>query len=270
MKIPAIALSLLVIAGNAHADLPMLKDDPWLGSFIAFKGRDARFLLSSKGNAKFEPLKRDGSPIAATNPITVKFLVIETLPGGKTVSKKIDGDAFTSESPATLDPKEPVTIRGTVTGGAKFEVTVSGGKGEVSFSGRITDKGSITNPLHLSVSFDFKPYRSGAIMDKEQQKNFDKKTRKDEIKLELSGGGRETLEFLDAMDPVEKVPDGFSAAEIRSEGYNGLRWNLTATPNSTLRFENTRVQPLWNGFTIIWTPSEGADPGAEKFTIKYT
>lgn len=270
MKIPATAFSVIIMTSFAHADLPMLKDDPWLGSFIAFKDRDARFLLSSKGNAMFVPLKKDGTPIAVTNPITVKFDIIETLPGGKTVRKKIDDDAFTSESPATLNPSEPVTIQGTVTGGAKFEVTLSGGKGEVTFSGRITDKGSLTNPLHLSISIEFKPYKYAGPESKEQQKDFEKRARRDEIKLALSGGDSETLEFLDAMDPVEKAPDGFSAAEIRTEGYNGLRWNLTATPNSILRFENTRLQPLWNGFTIHWTPKEGADPATEKFTIKHS
>ena len=61
------------------------------------------------------PLKRDGSPIAVTNPVKVTFEVLETLPGGKTVRKKIDANAFTSESPATLDPKDPVTIQGTAT-----------------------------------------------------------------------------------------------------------------------------------------------------------
>jgi len=269
MKIPVIAFTVLAISGTARADLPMLKEQPWLGSFIAFKDRDARFLLSSKGNAMFEPLKRDGSPIAVTNPITVKFDIFETLPDGKTVRKKIDDDAFTSDSPATLDPEKPVTIQGTVTGGAKFEITVSEDKGAISLSGRITDKGSLTNPLHLAISIDFLPYKFIGVESDEQQKAFEKRAKRDEIKLELPGRQSLSLDFLDAMNPAEKAKDGFSTAEIRTEGYGGLRWNLTASPKSTLRFEDKKERPLWNGFSITWTLNEGADPTAEKFTISH-
>ena len=265
----AIAAFALTAALPTRADLPMLKEEPWLGSFIAFKDRGARFLLSSKGNSMFEPLKRDGKPIAVTNPVKVKFDIIETLPDGKTVRKKIDDDFYTSDSPAVLDPKEPVTIRGTITGDAKFEITVSEDKGAVCLSGRITDKGSLKNPLHLAISIDFLPYKSSDLETEEQQKKFKKKARRDEIRLDLGKFERSKLDFLDTMNPAKKSEDGFIAAEVRTEGYGGLRWNLTASENSKLRFEDKGERPLYKGFSIYWTVNEGADPTAEKFSIKH-
>ena len=253
----------------ARADLPMMKDKPWLGYFVGFKDRGASFGVSSKGNTLFKPLKRDGTPIASTNPIKVKFDIIETLPSGKTIRKKIDPDAFTSDSPASLDPKQPVTFRGIVTGDAKFEITVSEERGAVCLSGRITDKGSLKNPLHLAISIDFLPYKSSDVETEEQQKKFKKKARRDEIRLDLGKFERSKLDFLDTMNPAKKSEDGFIAAEVRTEGYGGLRWNLTASENSKLRFEDKGERPLYKGFSIYWTVNEGADPTAEKFSIKH-
>jgi hypothetical protein len=71
------------------------------------------------------------------------------------------------------------------------------------------------------------------------------------------------------MNPAKKSEDGFIAAEVRTEGYGGLRWNLTASENSKLRFEDKGERPLYKGFSIYWTVNEGADPTAEKFSIKH-
>ena len=264
-----LAAALVAFAPAAHADLPMMKEKPWLGYFIGFKDKDARFLLSSKGNTMFEPLKKDGTPIAVTNPVQLNFDIIETLPDGKIVRKKIDDDAFTSDSPASLDPEEPITIRGKFTGDGTFEITVSEERGAISLTGRITDPGTNKNPLHLAISIDFLPYKYKGLETPEQQKDFEKMARRDEIRLELPKRERATLDFLDTMNPSKEAKDGFSSAEIRTEGYGGLRWQLTASEKSTLRFEDKGERPLWNGFTITWTSNAGADPTKEKFTIEH-
>jgi hypothetical protein len=271
MKYRPIFLCAVAIALSpaAHADLPMMKEKPWLGYFLGYKDRGARFLISSKGNTMFEPLKKDGTAIAVTNPVKLNFDIIETLPDGKTVRKKIDDDVFTSDSPASLDPKEPITIRGKVTGDATFEITVSEERGAISLTGRITDPGTNKNPLHLAISIDFLPYKHNGLETPEQQKNFEKKARRDEIRLELPMRERATLDFLDTMNPAKKAKDGFSSAEIRTEGYGGLRWQLTASEKSTLRFDDKGERPLWNGFTISWTSNPGTDPANEKFTIEH-
>lgn len=272
MKQPRILLlaAAIAVAPAANADLPMMQEKPWLGFFIGYKDRDARFGVSSKGNTMFEPLNSDGKPIAVTNPIRIKYDIIETLPDGKIVRKKIDDDAFTSDSPAVLDPEKPVTLKGKVTGDATFEITVSEDRGAIFLTGRITDPGTIKNPLHLAISMDFLPYKyNGGTQSPEQKKNFEKKAKRDEIRLELPNGERAKLDFLDTMNPAEKAKDGFSSAEIRTEGYGGLRWELSASENATLRFEDKGERPLFEGFSVTWTTNPGADPTKEKFTIAH-
>jgi hypothetical protein len=155
MKHPLVLLATLTIATTlpAHSDLPMMEQRPWLGYFLGYRDKGASFGISSEGNTLFEPLKRDATPNAVTNPIHVKFDIIETLPDGKTVRKKIDDDAFTSDSPASLDPKEAITIRGKVTGSS-----------------------SLKNPLQLPICMDFLPHKYSVSTDsKEQLKAFQKK-----------------------------------------------------------------------------------------------
>lgn len=254
----------------ARADLPMMQEKPWIGYFIGFDDKGARFGISAKGAAIFEPLKSNGTPIATTNPIKLNFEIIETLPDGKTVRKMIDPEGFTSDSPSAVDPEKPVTIRGKVTGDATFEVTVSEDRGALSFTGRITGNGTLKNPLKMAISFDFLPYKySGGIETPEQQKNFEAKAKRDEMRLVMPKGEKVKLDFLDTMNLADKTKDGFASAEIRTEGYGGLRWNLTASPKSTLRFKDKGERPIWNGFTVEWSVNEGADPAAEKFTIEH-
>ena len=270
MKKILVLASLLTASIPAHADLPMMKERPWLGYFLGYKDNSVRFGISSKGATLFEPLKSDGTPIAVTNPIKMNFDIIETLPDGKTVRKMVDPDAFTSDSPASLDPEKPVTIRGKVTGDATFEVTVSEDRGAISLTGRILDKGTLKNPLHLAISIDFLPYKYSNSGDAEKQKKaFEAKAKRDEIRLVLPDREKAKLEFLDTMNPAEKAKDGFTAAEIRTEGYGGYNCELTASPKSILRFEDKGERQLYNGFSIQWTVKEGADPAAEKFTISH-
>ncbi|QTN33967.1 hypothetical protein HZ994_17135 [Akkermansiaceae bacterium] len=270
MKTPLLAIISLAAAIPSHADLPMIQEKPWLGTFLGYDSKSARFGISSKGNALIEPLKRDGTPIAVTNPVKVKFDIFETLPDGSTVRKMIADDAFTSDSPASIDPDKPVTIRGKATGDATFEITASEDRGAISLTGRITDKGTLTNPLRLAISIDLLPYKYSNQGDKDsQQKSFEKKAKRDEIRIELANREKLKFDFLDTMNLHEKTKDGFVSAEIRTEGYGGLRWNLTASPKSKLHFEDKGDRPVWNGFSISWSVNEGADPAAEKFTIEY-
>ncbi len=89
----------------------------------------------------------------------MNFEVHETKPDGKVVSKKIQWDSLSSEQEAAVDPKDPLTFTGKTTGDATFEVTVVPGPEAVSLTGRILDKGTLTNPLTFAITTDFKPYK---------------------------------------------------------------------------------------------------------------
>ena len=70
-------------------------------------------------------------------------------------------DSLASAQPPVEDPKLPVTFTGKVTGDAAFEMTVAPERGGFSLSGKVTDKGSVTNPLQFVVTIDWNPYRDG-------------------------------------------------------------------------------------------------------------
>ncbi len=271
MKFPlpfiALAAGLLLPAPTARADLPGLKEQPWIGYFIGINERDYRFGITAKGKGILYPLKKDGTPVATTNPIDVNFDIIETLPDGKTVRKQFTDGTIVSDDKPTTDPKQAMKFRGYVTGNASYEVTVIPERDGVSFSGRITDKGELTNPLHFAVSVDFTPYKQGKGDTKDEIKSFEKKIRRDEIRYESVSREKGKIDFLDEGNPATVAPDWFTEAEIKTEGYGGIGFEIKSSFKSKFNFEDKGEKPLWNGFTLRWTVNDGAEPTAEKFTI---
>ena len=263
----ALAAGLLLPAPSARADLPGLKEQPWIGYFIGINKRDYRFGITAKGKGILYPLKKDGTPVATTNPIDINFDIIETLPDGKTVRKQFTDGTIVSDDKPTTDPKQAVKFRGYVTGNASYEVTVIPERDGVSFSGRITDKGELTNPLHFAVSVDFTPYKQGKGDTKDEIKSFEKKIRRDEIRYESVSREKGKIDFLDEGNPAAVAPDGFTEAEIKTEGYGGIGFEIKSSFKSKFNFEDKGEKPLWNGFTLRWTVNDGAEPTAEKFTI---
>lgn len=153
-----IASGLFLASRVVQAELPTLQE-PWLGHFIGMKDGKFQFGVTTRGDGVLHPLKRNGDPVSIHNPIKVNFEVHETKPDGKVVSKKIQWDSLSSEQEAAVDPKDPLTFTGKTTGDATFEVTVVPGPEAVSLTGRILDKGTLTNPLTFAITTDFKPYK---------------------------------------------------------------------------------------------------------------
>lgn len=250
----------------AHAELPAFTEKPWLGYFLAIKDRKSQFSITSKGKAALDPLKRDGTPLNIFNGVKVNFEIRETMPDGKIVRKNIKPDTLASPSPATLNPTEPVTITGKTTGDAKFELSIIPDRRGFALSGRVIENGTLTNPLNFAISIDFTPYRAEK-RDKDEEKKFMKKIRRDEIRATTVDGKRAKLSFSDEGNPATAYPEGFNSVEIRTEGYAGLGFQLDASENSKIVLEDKGDRPLHKGFSLIWTVNENADPKAEQFTI---
>jgi hypothetical protein len=245
------------------ADLPTLQQ-PWLGYFIGLKDNKFQFGVTSRGEGVFEPLKRSGEPVNIHNPIKVAFQVLETLPDGKVISRKVQWDALASEHEASKDPTEPVTFTGKVTGDASFEVTVIPGRRTVSLTGRILDKGTLKNPLTFAISTDFTPYKWA---DSDNRDAFNKKIKRDEIRLEAAGGGRARQNLTDPVNPSVAHADGISFAEFRIESYQ-IEFTVTPSENSKLVFKDSGEAPLADGFGLQWTVNEGADPAEERLSFE--
>lgn len=272
MKNPIPLLAVAFAAFTAcpvHAELPMITEKPWLGYFLGLKDKKFQFGITSKGEMVYEPLKRSGEAVNIHNPVKVHFEVLETMPDGKVVSKQVKAETLESTSPAVIDPEKPVLITGKTTGDAAFEVAIIPDRGEMSVTGRITDKGSLKNPLTFAVTFDFAPYKS-ETMDDDEMKKFLKKIKRDEIRSELVDGGRAKLEFADEGNPATLHPKGFTALEIRTEAYGGVGFKFEASQKSNIILEDKGDRPLYKGFSIRWMINADADPTKEKLTIEAT
>ncbi|MGJ8634449.1 MAG: hypothetical protein ACSHX7_11075, partial [Luteolibacter sp.] len=110
------------------AQLPTLTRNPWKECFLAIKESKFQFCILPNLDGELDPLDRRDEKISANNPIKIEFEILETSSDGKSVSKKIWQSSLKSSSGAVKDPKEPVTITGTVTGDAAFEITITPAK----------------------------------------------------------------------------------------------------------------------------------------------
>lgn len=264
----AIAAGLFLVPARAHADLPGLKEQPWLGYFIGIEHKKKmRFGVTAKGNGVIDPLRDNGNPVFAKVPFQVNFTVIETLPDGKRVRKQINPDSLASEQPAAENPRGPVTFRGKVTGDAAFEVTVHPERGGVALTGKLTDKGTLTNPLHFEISLDLRPYPRKPTDEPATIKAFEKRAEKDVLKYETVSRKREKIEFLDEVNPATVVGEPMSSLEFTTDGFNNHDFEIQTTDKATLTFEDGGTKPLWNGFTLLWKIDEGADHKTQKLTI---
>ena len=264
----ALAAGLFLTPYTSHADLPGLKKQPWLGYFLGMETkRKFRFGVTAKGQGVLSALKSDGQPVYMNDPIQINFDVLETTPDGKTIRKQFRSDSLATDQEASEDPKSPVTFRGMVSGDATFEVTVSPERGGFSVSGRITDKGTITNPLHFAISADFTPYVSKPGDDESEIERFQKRAKKDVLRYETVTGKREKLEFLEETNPALSVPEAITKAQIETDGYGGIEFTLQASEKSQLTFDDKGSRPLWKGFTLCWKVDESVDTATQKLTI---
>lgn len=264
----ALAAGLFLTPSAAHADLPGLKKQPWLGYFIGMETkRKFRFGVTAKGQGVLSPLKSDGQPVYMNDPIQINFDVIETTPEGQTVRKQFQPDSLATDQEASEDPKGPITFRGKVTGDTTFEVTVTPERSGFSVSGRITDKGTITNPLHFAISADFNPYVSKPSDAPAEIERFEKRAKKDVLRYETVSRKREKLKFLEETNPAITVSEALTNAQIETDGYGGIEIALQASEKSKLTFDDKGSRPLWKGFTLRWTVEDGVDTATQKLTI---
>lgn len=260
--------SIFLLAPFAHADLPQMAEHPWLGYFIGIQNRKSQFGITGKGDGIMHPLKRDGTPQATTNPIKVHYEILETSPEGKVVSKQVRADTLQTNHEATDDPKEPVKFTGKVTGDAAFAVVVTPERGGYSITGTITDKGTLTGSLQFVITIDWNPYKAGITGDGEEAlEKFEKKVKRDALRLVTVSGEREKIEFLDKVNPSKLYPDGFTKAELRTEGYTEVTYEMEAVGKSKITFEDKGEKEFWNGFSTRWSVDEGGDPAQAKLII---
>jgi hypothetical protein len=257
-------LSLLVVTASAGT-LPGLVESPWMAWYAGWDARDFRFGVRGDGAAALVPYKKRGGDISARYWIDIEP-VIEELRGERVVTKRPADDGWTARSPAALEP-DKVTYRGTVSGGATFEVTFEMDGRTIRGGGRILDKGELTeHPIRFALRIQI----PNVYYYQKDEKKLEDLAEGDKIQLLRADG--EKLRF-DAWEPVwgqEQNGPGITEARIELEGYDGARIDLVSGEAATFEFWNRAKGPLYKGFTLGWKPDPAKDPkGEARFELKF-
>jgi hypothetical protein len=256
--------SAVATTGIAAGDgLPALNDKPWSSSFVKTETRAFEFRVACNGQIVITPLDTKGKAVSFSRALKVEALVEETAPGGKVVAHQPNPASLTSTD-KPLEKAGTVKFAGKVSGDAAFEVTVSTDGKTVRVGGRLTDPGKAKNPQRFIVRTTLtEPYKGSDVLDKE----FQRRIKKDEMRVERIGGKPDKLEFGEPLDTTsEEVngKEGLSLVRFEMDAYRGRRFEFTADEGSSLRLSNKKKQALADGFSIDWTPDPAKDPEGKK------
>lgn len=247
-------------------DLPQMTKQPWLGKYIGYEQRGFQFTIANSGEGGLLPMGDKGKPMGHSNTIRFQPLIEETLPDGRKVGRVGAKGGWEAVTPAGADP-ETAVYRGTVAGGARFEVTFEFDGAEIRGGGKVLEKGTLTNPLAFVLRIHFPDVY---YFEKDGSKKK-AKAKKDRVDLLRVDGKKLKLDLVTPLDAESEEFSGPGVAQARVdlEGYKGKRFDLEAGDNARFQFWNKAEGELLEGFTFGWSSDAAKDPdGKGRFTLK--
>jgi hypothetical protein len=274
-KAGVFAVGLLGVAGvfPVSAQLPSLSDKDVLGYFVAADSKSFQFRIASDGKATIKVLDSKGDPVNNELTIPVIFTVEETLPGGKTISRKIIPESLESAQAATLKPKD-ITIKGKVTGDIGFEVFVSEDRGAIMLGGHLLNPAELKNPTRFAIEVripNSMPKSKADEDDKKAAKELEEKIKDDKVQLVWTDGKKAKIAGDKAVEGSSKevTGPGVTAASIEFATFKERKILVTAAPNSSMRLTNPATRPLVEGFSLFWSADPAKDAeGKARITIE--
>jgi hypothetical protein len=237
-------------------ELPQLKENPWIGFYAGYERRNFHFMVNSAGDCLLSPMGEKGSPLSSRLSIRIRPVVEDVLPSGQIVAKAALDDGWEAVTPASIDP-ESLVYRGTVTGGARFEVKLEFDGDQISAGGRLLEKGTLVNPRFM-IRFQVPDayYHENNVGKKAE------KAKKDRIDLVRADGKKLKLDLVTPLDAesAEFNGPGIRQARIDIAGYRGLRLELDAGKDALFEFWNKGELALVEGFTLGWQADPAKDP----------
>jgi len=265
-----LAFGSLLLCGwqTAHAQLPALKKEPWLGFFAIHQHRDYQFKLDTKGEGILVPLQKNGSPITQVLHLPVVIFVEEKMPDGKLAKRAVLDVSLTSTDPAT-EKMSKITFKGKTAGDASFEATVEAQGSKIRYGGRITDKGTLTaNPIRLCVELKFPSAYKPVDRDK---KEIVKQIKDDEVKVARADGKRFKLPADKPLSepPNEVANKDLTQVDVEIGAWRGMTFECLATAHSAIRLTTPESEGLLRGFFVLWSPDPATDAkGESRFEIE--
>lgn len=240
-------------------ELPQLIEKPWIGNYAGYERRGFQFLVGNSGDCQLSPMSGKDTVMSSRLSLKIRPLVEDVLPDGKVVAKTTLRDGWEALTPASVNP-EKLVYRGTVTGGARFEVTLEFDGDQISAGGRLLEKGSLANPR-----FVLRFQMPDVYYHENDAEKKAEKAKRDRIDLVRTDGKKLKLDLMTPLDAesAEFNGPGISKARVDIAGYKGLRLELDAGENAAFEFSNRGEQALVEGFTLGWMPDPAKDPAGK-------
>lgn len=256
----SLAILLLSSASVFAGELPELFEKPWTAWYSGYEGKKFQFGVNPDGVASLIPLdKKSGDRSSQHSWIAIKPVVQEIFPDGKVVWKNTveDGwEAITEES----NEAEKVHFRGTVTGGARFEVLFEVDGDEVYASGQILDKGELTkNPIRMSFYVTI-PNNYRHTKDAE---DLEEKTKDDRFGFVMANKKKEKFKGDDTVEAAAKVCQEIKTIEADISYYDGPKIDLEAGDIGVFKIEKVSPDPIAQGFMVSWVPDPAKNEGGK-------
>jgi hypothetical protein len=253
---------------SAHAQLPSLEKNEWLGYFAGYEGRDCLFGVSSKAEISIQMVSskgKSGAGIVPHGSMSILVGIEEVIPNAKPSVRTIREESLETKDKPT-EKLEKTVIRGKVTGDATFELTIERERGNFIISNRLIDPGSLTKneirPVVVLIMKDLYTHDKQGEPSKAKLKEREKDT----LDLKWTDGTRKKFSFSDEMDATLETVNGpgISIAQIEAGGLiRGRQLTLTAADGvSVIRAGNQLRQLLSRGMRFTAMPAP-AKPGGK-------
>lgn len=276
-----ITATLALLAGSAslQAQLPSFREGGRLGYYATYKDRNMEFGITSLCNLRLMPLLSDGLSstfIGGTYTIEIAPQLIATAGDGKTTVRRIIDSSLTTPDEVS-DEFEKTTIRGEVTGGAKFEYSLQQNRGTLVMGGRSLNPEENKTPHHFAIAIKVPAQLTSGKLDalyklvgapeddrvaRRELRAFMREYRSDRLTVRRTDGSETRYKLAEPVEGGVAAVNGPGIAELelQSSIYEARRIVITAQDGSALTLETTRDNLLQPGFTLTWRSDPAKDP----------
>ncbi|GAA5482564.1 hypothetical protein [Haloferula sargassicola] len=259
-------LFLVLASAVVRADmLPQLDHDPWTGWFAGYQDRKFRFGVNREGEAFLMPMKNRDETIYNKNWIRITPVIEQLREGRGPITKKVEMNGWTALTEAS-EEAEKIAYRGTVTGGAEFEVTMEIDGSTVRLGGRLVGKGTLTDE---DLRFALRIKIPNLYSYERDEEKLEDKTRDDRYEFVRIGGKKEKWDGWTELRGEEISEEGFVSARIEIEPYDA-RLELTAGEGGKFELWTGKKQRLHRGLGVNWIHLPAKDPkGEARFELTF-
>jgi len=244
--------------------LPQLDDKPWTGHFAGYQKRMFRSWVDRNGVCYICPPDGRGGYLFNRAAVRIEPVVEEMKADGSFSFRKRLDDGWEALTPAAA-PAGKVSYRGTVTGGAKFEVNLEYDGNRIVVGGRLLDASKLKDPR-----FTMRVIFPNAYYHERDPEKLAVKARKDRIDFVRTDGKKVRMDVMEKVDVTSADFAGPGIRQIRIDlaGYKGVRFDLESVAGARFAMSNGGGEALVRGFTLDWRADDDANAGgAPRFSI---